>query len=149
VQESGEGRALVLEKLTRSTRHTFEQFTNAGLRVVSFRDVPVPPFDVPTCLARSATHSWYDVRSCDFELRASLDPAVFAAEQQGAKGLTGVAFLDLTDKICGEAICPAVQGGLISYRDNNHLTGAFAASLAGYLLIRLSNVPRNRSKNTH
>jgi hypothetical protein len=63
----------------------------------------------------------------------SLDPAVFEAEKAGARGLPNVHFIDLTDWLCQRDSCWTVQGGAVMYRDNNHLTGNFANSLAPVL----------------
>ena len=129
-RQPADERAASLDGLTRAMAHTFRQFTGEGLRVVAIRDSPAAPFDVPTCLARSALHAWYAAASCDFARAPALDPAVFAAEQAGARGLRGVEFLDLTDSICRGADCPAIRDGRVVYRDDSHLAGAFTTSLA-------------------
>ena len=41
-----------------------------------------------------------------------------------------VSFVDLTDEICTGERCPGVRNGLVTYRDQHHLTATFAASLA-------------------
>jgi hypothetical protein len=43
----------------------------------------------------------------------------------------------LTDQLCKGKECQAVQQGLITYRDDNHLTGTFAESLTSVLEARL------------
>ncbi len=68
----------------------------------------------------------------------SLDPGVFEAEKAGAQGLLNIHFIDLTDRLCNNNVCWAFQGGEIIYRDNNHLTGSFANSLAPALATKLS-----------
>ena len=111
------------------TRRTLESLTTAGLRVVAMRDIPLPYFDVPNCLARTVRHSWYPGGSCEMDQSASINPAIFEAEKAGARGLPNVHFLDLTDKLCQGKVCRAVQQGMITYFDDNHLTGSFAESL--------------------
>ena len=124
-------------RLQEGTRRTFAALDGAGLRVVALRDTPMPPFDVPTCLARAAFHAWFSARACDFDLAASQNPAAYGVEQDAARGLHGIRFLDLTDQICVSPVCSAVQNHVIAYRDDNHLTGTFAASLSQQLGMRL------------
>ena len=81
-------------------------FTGAGLHVVLLRDTPRPPFNVLTCLARGTLHPWLGVRTCSFERSAALNPRVFEAEQRAAVGLAGVQFLDMTDAVCPQPVCP-------------------------------------------
>jgi hypothetical protein len=46
-------------------------------------------------------------------------------------GLPGnVRFLDLADRVCGPAFCPAVVGNVLVYLDDNHLTASYARSMA-------------------
>ena len=126
-----------LAQLTAATRAMLDRFTAAGLRVVLLRDTPLPPFDVPSCLARETLHPWLAARSCAFERSAALNPEVFAAEQRAAVGLPGVQVLDLTDAVCPAPICPAMHRTMIVYRDRTHLTGTFARSLAPTIEARL------------
>ena len=41
-----------------------------------------------------------------------------------------VRFLDLADRVCGPAFCPAVIGNVLVYLDDNHLTASYATSMA-------------------
>jgi peptidoglycan/LPS O-acetylase OafA/YrhL len=114
-------------------RRTLTQLTAAGVHVLVIRDTPTPPFNVPTCLARSARHSWYPGGQCAFMRTQALRPQFFAAEQRAAAGLSGVSFADLTDALCDRQLCSASDAGLVIYRDDNHLTGRYAAHLAATL----------------
>ena len=49
----------------------------------------------------------------------------------------GASFIDMTDALCGDELCPAVRDGLIVYRDDNHLTGRYAAKMASILQLYL------------
>jgi SGNH domain (fused to AT3 domains) len=122
-----------LEEWRDGTRRTLESLTVAGLQVVAMRDTPLPNFDVPTCLARVARHSWYADGSCEMDKSASLNPAVFDAEKAGARGLPNVHFIDVTDKLCEAKDCWPIERGMVTYRDDNHLTGKFAESLTPVL----------------
>jgi len=129
--------AVSLDEWRNGTRRVLSSLTAAQLRIVALRDTPLPGFDIPTCLARSVSHSWYPAGSCAMDKSASLDPELFEAEKTAARDLPDVHFLDMTDVLCGDNLCQTVQNGAIMYRDNNHLTGSFAASLAPTLEARL------------
>ncbi len=116
-----------LDELRDGTRRTVEALS--GGRVIIMRDIPFFSYDVPTCLARSARHSWYPNSSCESDRTSVLNPAVFAAEQAGVQGLSNVYFIDLTDRLCQRETCKPIQGDSIIYRDHHHLTGEFADSL--------------------
>jgi peptidoglycan/LPS O-acetylase OafA/YrhL len=129
-----------LEQLTLGTHAMLEQLTRAGLNVALLRDTPLPPFDVPTCLARSAVDRWLGGGSCEFDRDAALSLRVFDAEKRAAAGMPGVYLLDLTDQICPAPLCPATLHDVIIYRDRTHLTGTFAGSLAPTMRQRLTAV---------
>lgn len=115
------------------TRRTLAALTAGGTPVVQMRDMPLPFFDVPTCLARSIRHSWYQSTSCNMDKSVALNPSIFDEEKAAAYGLTNVHFLDLTDELCQGNVCLAVKNGMITYWDDNHLTGRFAESLTPVL----------------
>jgi peptidoglycan/LPS O-acetylase OafA/YrhL len=122
------------------TRRTLKTLTAAGLRIVAMRDNPSSSWDIPTCLARSVRHPWHPGGSCEMDKSTSLDPAVFEAEKAGASGLPNVHFIDMTDWLCQKDACWTVQAGAVMYRDNNHLTGTFANTLAPVLNAELLSV---------
>jgi peptidoglycan/LPS O-acetylase OafA/YrhL len=130
--------AVPLDQWKRGTRRTLSALTANGIKVVAIRDTPLPGFDVPTCLARSVRHAWYPAASCQIARSSAIMPSVFEAEESAAQGLPGVRFIDLTDQICNGDACPAIRDGVIVYRDDNHLTGAFAQSLLPALEARLA-----------
>jgi peptidoglycan/LPS O-acetylase OafA/YrhL len=91
-------------------------------RVIVLRDTPHAPSDIPACI------SWDPSRStgCNFARSGPSDAAEYAAER--AAGVPRVVYSDPTPAVCPHATCPAVVNGVITYRDDNHLTAAFAAS---------------------
>ena len=126
-----------LDEWQNGTRRTFEALSSAGLTVVAMRDNPFFPFDIPTCLARSIRHSWYPGGSCAISKSEGLNPAIFEAEKAGARGFPNVHFIDLTDRFCDGKVCPAIQNGLVIYRDSNHMTRSFAETLRPVLEAQL------------
>jgi len=126
-----------IDEWRKGTERTLATLAAAHLRIVALRDTPRWSFDVPTCLARSVRRAWYSGGSCDIDKSASLNRELFDAERTAARGLPDVHFLDMTDMLCDKNLCYSMQNGAIVYRDNNHLTGKFAASLTPTLEARL------------
>jgi hypothetical protein len=126
------------DQLRDGTRQTLQAL--AGLRVVVMRDTPYFPYNVPTCLARIARHAWYLHGSCEVDRSTALNPAVFEAEQAGARGLPHVYFLDLTDLVCQRDNCSPMRGDTIIYRDDAHLTGYFAGQQMPALNLALDTI---------
>jgi peptidoglycan/LPS O-acetylase OafA/YrhL len=128
-----------------ATRRTLESLVAAGTRVVAIRATPLPPFDVPTCLARALRHQSSFPGRCVFAASPALSPGIFHAEQASAHGIPGVGFIDMTPSLCDDHTCPVMRAGLVVYRDDQHLTGSFSASLAealdGRLRAALASAP--------
>jgi hypothetical protein len=120
---------LNVDEWQKGTKRTLEFLIGSGARVLAIRDNPHFSISVPTCLARSIRHSWYPGDSCEMSKSASLNPAIFEAEQAAAGGMPNVHFLDVTDRLCQGDVCPVVQKGMIMYRDDSHFTGSFVQSL--------------------
>ena len=108
---------------------TIRPLTVAKLHLALIRDTPEFPFDVTSCLARSARHSWFPSEVCELPRAQVLDPAIYEAEKSAATGLANVHFIDLTDQLCPGGICRTTLNGLVMYRDTHHLAGTSAASL--------------------
>jgi peptidoglycan/LPS O-acetylase OafA/YrhL len=93
-------------------------------RVVVLRDTPHAPWDVPACI------SWDpdSTARCNFPRARDghSDDAEYAAER--AAGVPRGAYSDPAPAVCPRATCKAVVDGVITYRDDNHLTAAFAAA---------------------
>jgi hypothetical protein len=124
---SNPSKIVPLDGLQDGVRRTLDALV--GLRVVIMRDTPYFPYDIPTCLARSARHTWYPVDLCEADQSVVLNAAVFQSEQEAARGLSNVHLIDITDRICKKGTCKPIQGNLLIYRDHHHLTGSFADSL--------------------
>jgi hypothetical protein len=96
----------------------------AAERVVLLRDVPKSSDDPGTCLSQRDP----SLRDCMFEpeerSRILADVAVASARAAGTE------VVDPTPWLCYEGDCPVVIGGTLSYRDTDHLTAEYAASLA-------------------
>ena len=128
---------LPVDEIRAGTRRTLERFSKAAFPIIVLRDTPLPPFNIPACVARREAGRLQNGETCDFDAAQALNAAAFSAEHEAADGLPDVHLLDLTDQICPAARCPATINGLIVYRDEDHLTGRYAASLAPALGARL------------
>lgn len=114
------------------TELLLSKLTSAG-RVVLLRDTPEPTLDIPICLARVAWNPrLYAHRGC----RAVTNNSrleIFNAQREAASRFKNAVVVDLNDRICGNERCEFAPGGPVVFRDNDHLTVAFARSLAPYL----------------
>ncbi|MDN4173718.1 acyltransferase family protein [Nocardioides sp. SOB77] len=105
----------------------FADLGRAADRVVLLRDVPKSSYDPGTCLT-TGSPSLADCTFVPVERSRRLgDVAVTSARLAGAE------VVDPTPWLCWQDLCPVVIGGTLSYRDTDHLTTEYAASLAGAL----------------
>ena len=131
------------EDLRAGTRRTLERLAQTGIPVVLLRDSPLPPFDVAACVGRQVVHQLDVAANCAFDATVAVNDGAFAAERAAAVGLPGISFLDLSDLICPGRSCPPMQHGVLVYRDDNHLTGTFAETLAPAMRARLFGLLRS------
>lgn len=131
--ESANKPGVALDEWRDGTKRTVEGLTAAGLRVAVMRDNPNSTVNIPSCIARTLSHSWYPKDTCTMDKSEVLNPAVFEAEKAGVQGLPNVHLIDLTDQFCKGNVCWTVRNGMIMYRDQQHITGTFADSLTPVL----------------
>jgi peptidoglycan/LPS O-acetylase OafA/YrhL len=130
------------EMWRRGLRRTYERLVAAGLHTITIRDVPRAGFDVPACLSRRAAALPF-ARECTYERRTAFAPRAVAAQEAAARGLP-VQIVDMNDQVCATARCPVVQGGVVVFTDDNHLTASFARSVAPVLGDRIALAMRAR-----
>ncbi len=95
-------------------------------RVGVIVDTPYAGVDVPGCLS---THTG-DIRACAIDRGTAFAGAMGKAEKTAAR-ISGATLVDLTGSVCpSTGSCPVVVANHIVYRDIDHLTRTFAASLA-------------------
>ena len=101
----------------------FLELDAAADEVVLIRDVPKNPEDPAKCLTTGDP----TLGDCSFEPseRSQIlgDVAVESASVSGAR------VVDPTPWLCYQNECPIVIGGLLSYRDTDHITTEYAANL--------------------
>ena len=94
-------------------------------RVAIIVDTPFAGIDVPACLSAHAR----DVDACAIP-RSTAFSRDFSAVERVAAAASDAAFIDLTERICADDPCPVVADRTIVFRDKEHLTATFSASLA-------------------
>ena len=113
---------------------TLRRLQLAGVPVALIRDNPRPRREVLDCIYSSP-----DPARCG---RARADALPADGLDVRAARAAGVVVWDLSDDICGPRSCPAVvfsnksKVPQVVYRDDNHLTATFAATLGGELARR-------------
>ena len=105
---------------------TISALRPAGGRLVMLADTPHPAGDVPQCLIKHVD----EPARCDASARTSYNAEDGELERRAARDAGDVAYVDLTTFICDVGTCPASRDGMVRYSDSNHLSVAFAASLA-------------------
>ena len=96
----------------------------ARSRVLVLGDTPRSSLDVPTCLRRHLT--W--IPACEVAQSIALSPAHDLAEQ-GTAQAAGVAFASLNSVICPGDPCPVIDGHVLMWRNETHLTATYARRL--------------------
>lgn len=102
--------------------------SDRGLRVLAIRDTPRLRrngilYRAVDCLAHRGT-----AYSCGVDRTTALDPMDPA--EQPASAYPNVFPFDLSDAICRPDRCRVVEGNILIYRDEHHLTASYARSLA-------------------
>lgn len=120
------------EAIAAGQRALWRELASLGAQVVVIRDTPRPAragVDPAECLAqRDSRPADCSLVRAEIVIPESEDPNVL-----GARGLSSVHLVDLTDNICSAAACDPIVGNVVVWRDNNHLTASYARTLADAL----------------
>jgi peptidoglycan/LPS O-acetylase OafA/YrhL len=121
------------------TARVLQHLSSSGAQVYLLRATPHLPFDGPDCLAEHALRpQWMSTgQSCSAPNKDGHADEVYADLQKAASPFKSVHVLDMNDHICLGGICRAQHEGIVVFRDSQHMTAAFAASLASELTDRL------------
>ncbi|MGW5441046.1 acyltransferase family protein [Nocardia asteroides] len=111
-----------------------------GLNVLALRDTPRLRRDgvlyrATDCLAHRGTADSCGLDRAD--VLADHDPAT-----EPAAGYPNVYLLDLSDAVCRPQRCRVVEGNVLIYRDEHHLTASYARSLAPELGRQIGAITR-------
>jgi hypothetical protein len=105
---------------------TLRRLNNDSRATVVIRDTPEAPADVPSCVSENMS----DLEDCAFRERFQWNRSY---EVRAARRVPGTTLVNVDPEICPGAICRAVIGNELVYRDNAHLTAAFARSLTPWV----------------
>ncbi|WP_454859798.1 acyltransferase family protein [Promicromonospora soli] len=114
------------DTVVRSEARAWRQLAEAGIRVVTIRDNPRFGFDVPACV-----ESHPDGVGCARPRTDIYSPVNPVVTDEGVPE-TAV-HVDLTRFLCGVRLCEGAAGNVLIYRDDNHMTATYAATLTGPL----------------
>ncbi len=106
-------------------RSTWQHYTDRGVKIVAIRDTPAPGIDMAECVSANPTR----LTKCAMP-RTEVADTKGKAHILAARHAERVTLADLTDAICPTDRCAAVIGGVMVYRDDDHLTSSYARSLA-------------------
>jgi peptidoglycan/LPS O-acetylase OafA/YrhL len=100
--------------------------------IVVIRDTPRMRGTTLDCVQNAMDDGGHAESACAVPRRLALqpDPEVAAA---GIAGSSRVRVVDLTPQLCDARTCPAVVGGALAFKDPDHLTPVFAATLGPFL----------------
>lgn len=106
----------------------------ASGHIYILRSTPHLPFDGPDCLSSRSWLPWR--RSQDRCLAPSYrkkDNDVYQWLQQAGGPFGNVTFVDMNTAACPDGVCHAESGGMVVFRDSQHLTATFIESLTNDL----------------
>ncbi|MFF5181058.1 acyltransferase family protein [Micromonospora sp. NPDC000316] len=117
-------------------RRTWATTAAAGIPVIVLRDTPYHDRDIAECVAANPKNLTRCASPRDKVLAGGGGPAHESAARDNNK----VYLVDLNSAICPRERCAPVIGGALVYRDNNHITATYAATLAPRLATALDRV---------
>jgi hypothetical protein len=124
--------AFTPQQWTEGTARVLARLIPAATRIVLLADTPALPFDGPQCLMQQALRpAWLaDAKRCTSAPGNAGAEAIRRSLQATASRFANVEFVDLGPHVCPDGLCRAELDGRVTYRDNQHLSGSFAESLA-------------------
>ena len=118
----------VSDATVRGLRAAWAPVAKRGIPVVAIRDVPRMRGDVVACVARWGLRA---ATSCALPRAVSLSDVNFMAP--AVARTPGAVLVDLTRYFCDRSVCRPVIGHVLAYKDHDHITGTFSATLGPYL----------------
>ncbi|MEU2611988.1 acyltransferase family protein [Micromonospora sp. NPDC007271] len=124
------------EILATGLRDSWREMTTIGVPVVVLRDPPYHRRDPVECVSANPNR----LTRCAPQRDEVLAAGGGIAQERAAKRQPGVHLINLNDAICPTDRCAPVIGGVLVYRDTNHLTATYARTLAPRLDSALATV---------
>jgi peptidoglycan/LPS O-acetylase OafA/YrhL len=116
-------------------RRTWSSMIAAGVPTVVLLDTPNMNIRVAECVSANRR----ELTRCATPRKLAVAASAGPAQAEAVKGVN-VHLLELTDAICPDDRCAPVIGGILVYRDSNHLTSSYARSLTPRLRAKLESV---------
>ena len=110
-----------VEQVLPGYQSRFELLSRSGIPVLAIRDNPSFDFDPLVCLEQE---DWDECSAPAADFYVSLAQLDFPK-------LPGIHFLDISELLCPEGTCRVVDGDLLQYRDDNHLTTTWVLEKGG------------------
>lgn len=131
--------AYSMEQWIGGTKRLLSSLSPAVGHIYLLRSTPHLPFNGPDCLAaHEARAPWLSLASdCSAQAEDVRDTEVFSWLQWASTPYPNVSVVDLNGWVCPKGRCRAGLGGVVVFRDTQHITASFAASLAGPISARL------------
>lgn len=133
VVDRASGRKLYGSERARVWRHgverTLRSLTASTDRVVQLRDTPRQRVDVPVCLVTHHLRS----KPCRTRTSWALPSRLWRIERAVAAEYPSVESVDLGSAMCGPVWCRPLDGDLLRWRDDSHLTDTYSRTLAPLL----------------
>lgn len=100
-------------------------------KIYFLRSTPHLEFDGPSCLASHAGRpKWLSAApGCETVFEDARERQVYQWLQQAVARFPNAQVIDMNEEICPGQHCLAERSGQVVFRDNQHLTASFAASL--------------------
>jgi peptidoglycan/LPS O-acetylase OafA/YrhL len=102
----------------------------AGKRIVVLRDTPTMRVSTLACVQDAIDQGRAPGVVCAVPRSFALDTGDPQVEAAARIDSPRVDVVDLTDLLCGPHVCPPVIGGALAFKDEDHFTPPFAATLA-------------------
>jgi hypothetical protein len=109
-------------KVAGALKAAIREFTDEGVPVAVIRDTPVANVNIPDCVASHPD----DLTACSTPRSQSLRGS---GQMAAVQGVEGAHLIDLTAAICPGDPCAPVIGGVMLWRDDDHLTRTYVKSL--------------------
>jgi peptidoglycan/LPS O-acetylase OafA/YrhL len=130
-----EGTVRVLQAIDKATGHIY-----------LLRGTPHLGFDGPNCLASQRWLPWLHSgrKQCRASVSSERDNDVYRWLKQASGRFDNVVTVDMNTIICPTGECEAERNGMIVFRDSQHLTASFVASLSDEFGRQLTTQPGAR-----
>jgi peptidoglycan/LPS O-acetylase OafA/YrhL len=115
----------------------WSRLTERGIPVVVLRDTPRMPFNIPECIEKNGEAN---LAACSVARTVAISNRPRTAQGAQAK-VQGSYMIDMNDFICPGTTCWPVIGGVLVYRDTDHLTATYVRSMSRVFEDRLQQLP--------